>query len=363
MPYLRSIAWLILTAAPLLVIGAETDPRRGLAQTVTVDWSGVPLRQALAGVSRSNGLPLVIDRRVDPTLSVELVARNLPVERLLLRLGNEHNFATSVVGPVVYVGPHRSAESIRTLVALAKEQVQPLPAKTRTALLSPKAMKWDDLATPRELIAQLAAETGATVNGIERGPHDLWAANELPPMSLIERLQLILSQFDLTFRIDSGGKTIMIVPLPEQVEIVRSYPGGSDSEGLAKTWARRIPSATLEVHERKIIVHGRLEDHEQLQQPSTVAKKAPPAKGGKQVHTLKVDNIPLGRLLKSIAQTLGLELKLDEEAAIAAGISLDQLVSIDAKDVTTLELFERLAGPAGLNVRIDGTNVEIAPKR
>jgi hypothetical protein len=357
------IAWLILTAAPLLVIGAETDPRRGLAQAVTVDWSGVPLRQALAGMSRSAGLPLVIDRRVDPTLSVELVARDLPVERLLLRLGNEHNFATSVVGPVVYLGPHRSAESIRTLIALAKEQVQPLSSKTRTALLSPKAMQWDDLTTPRGLIAQMAAEAGATIDGIERVPHDLWAANEFPPLQLIERLQLILSQFDLTFRITSGGKTIAIVSVPEQVEIVRSYPGGSDPEALAKSWARKIPGATLEVHERKIVVRGRLEDHEQLQQPSTVSKKASPAKGGKQVHTLKVDNIPLGRLLKSLADTLGLELKLDEEAVIAAGISLDQLVSIDAKEVTTLELFERLAGPAGLNVKIDGTSIVVTPKR
>ena len=46
-------------------------------------------------------------------------------------------------------------------------------------------------------------------------PHDLWAAADLPPISLVDRLTLIAIQFDLTFKVAEHGKRLELVPVPE----------------------------------------------------------------------------------------------------------------------------------------------------
>ena len=50
-------------------------------------------------------------------------------------------------------------------------------------------------------LAQLGQRSGVEITGLEQVPHDLWAAADLPPISLVARLTLIAVQFDLTFKV------------------------------------------------------------------------------------------------------------------------------------------------------------------
>jgi len=79
------------------------------------------------------------------------------------------------------------------------------------------------------------------------------------------------------------------------------------------------------------------------------------------IHRLAIREKPLGPVLKELAKQLDLELRMDEEAIRAAGISLDQRVSITVENVGVDALFRQLLQSTGLTFHRDRQVVEIVP--
>ena len=50
--------------------------RKALAQKVTVVWSNIPVRQAIEGLSKSQKVAILLDRRIDPDRKIELTLDN-----------------------------------------------------------------------------------------------------------------------------------------------------------------------------------------------------------------------------------------------------------------------------------------------
>ncbi|HWA99834.1 MAG TPA: hypothetical protein VG713_15135 [Pirellulales bacterium] len=311
----------LLSIAVILIAGrvctaAEADRR--LAAPVSASWSGVGLRQALTGLTQIGGLPFILDRRVDPDAPLTASFTMTPLGDAYRELAELRGTRYVAIGPVVYLGPR--ADEVTTLATLRSDEARKLSSKVAAIYLARKTWQWDDLATPRELLARLANEAGAKVSGIERVPHDLWGGANLPPTTLIERLTLVAVQFDLTFRLADDGRTIALEPLPASLPTT------------APNVARSKPTTT------------------------------PTAPRGKQVHTLKVDNVPLERLLEALTTKMGLTLNLDRAAIVAAGIKLDQLASLHVMQVTTEQLYQQLLEPLGLSSRLDGTTLYVGVK-
>jgi hypothetical protein len=65
--------------------------------------------------------------------------------------------------------------------------------------------------------------------------------------------------------------------------------------------------------------------------------------------------------MKQLEQT-GVKFKYDAKALEAAGIRLDQPVSLDVRQVKASVFFERLFGPLGLTATIDGLTVQLRVK-
>lgn len=72
---------------------------------------------------------------------------------------------------------------------------------------------------------------------------------------------------------------------------------------------------------------------------------------------------PLGAILDHLAKRLDLDLRIDREAVAAAGISLDQLVSLTVENATIEELFTKLLADTRLTFRRVGRVVTIAPEK
>ncbi len=121
----------------------------------------------------------------------------------------------SRLGAVVYLGPPSAAQRLRPIAAAFDRAVRRLPAASQRKFFQSKPLAWEDLSTPRDLLEQLGRQNGIQIAGLERLPHDLWAAADLPPLSLAERLTLIAAQFDLTFKIAAGGARLNLAPVPE----------------------------------------------------------------------------------------------------------------------------------------------------
>jgi hypothetical protein len=372
-PFCWAIATLVGTAA-LGAAAARAEPptawltgvalQKRLAQPVDVYWSGTPLRQAVTRLSRTERVAVLIDRRVDPGQECNLKRSRLPLGTVLEDIAASQGLGLSWLGPVAYLGPPPFTSRVRTLAELRREEALRLPVRAGRKFLLPKRITWDDFAAPRELLAELAAESGIEIFGLDQVPHDLWAAADLPPLSLVERLTLVAGQFDLTFQVAADGGSVALVPVPDDVAVERSYPGGPQPEQLARNWAALLPDCQVQVVGNEIYVRGLLEDHERIRGSARAPEPGIVGPGhtreGQDRFTGKVAG-PLGQLLEQLAARFQLELRIDHQALQEANISLQQYVSRRVEDATLDELFEALLTPAGCTFRRNGKVIEIRP--
>ncbi len=346
------------------VTGAALQQR--LAQPVRCSWPGVPLRQALQSLSRAERLAVLIDRRIDPGQKLQLQLDAVPLKTALHDIAEHRRLGVSMLGPVAYYGPPWAATRLRTISELREEEAQRLPSDVARKLLQPAPAGWEDFAEPRQILEQWARQTGVKIVGLERRiPHDLWAAAELPPMSPVDRLTLVLIQYDLTFQISIDGKSIALVPLPDDVALVRAYRGSEQPEAMAAKFARLIPNARIKVVGDLVYVKGLWEDHHRITSPKPPPR--PPAGGNGsddlslRRFTLNVKEQPVSAILNTLAKQIGLDMRIDHDALRAAGISLDRRVSFSVHDATLDELLGKVTQPAGLKFTRKDRKVSIRP--
>ena len=338
-----------------------------LVGPINITWSGNPLRAGLRNLSRVHRVAVIIDRRVDPGEKVDLVLQDVPLGAALTQIAANRKLEARMLGPVAYFGPPRAASRLRTIATLRTEEVRRLPPEVGQKLFGRRPMAWNDLATPRGLLEKLAAEAGLQIAGLDRLPHDLWAAADLPPLTLLQRLTLVLVQFDLTFDVSPDGRTLTLVPVPDDVALVRSYPGGRQPKATAGRYAQLAPDARIKVVGDKVYVRGLLEDHEQLGSSRRPPSGQPPRPAvqdfANKRFTLRVSKQPVGPLLRQLVGQLNLELRIDIEALRRAGISLDQHVSFSVKEVTVDALLEAVVKSTRLELRRRGNLVEVGPAK
>jgi len=339
--------------------------QKQLSQPVGISWSGNPLRQALGSLSRTQHVAVLIDRRVDPGQKLDLQLGDLPLAAALHEIARSRQLDVSFLGPVAYFGPPRATSRLRTIAALRSEEILGLPAALQRKLLLPKRIAWDDFATPRDLLTQLAEQNELRIQGADRVPHDLWAAADLPPLSLVDRLTLILIQFDLTFQVDADGKTVTLIPVPDEVALTRGYPGGPEPKATAEKFALLVPEARIEVAGQQVRVTGLLEAHERIaaggESPKSQTPKPTDQGFAQKRFTLRVQEKPAAAVLQGLAKELKLDLRIDRQALQEAGISLESPVSLSVKDATIDELLREVLKSTGSTFRRRGNVVEVFP--
>lgn len=338
---------------------------RQLAEPVDVYWAGTPLRQALDSLAHAQRIAVLIDRRVDPRQELDLKLNGLPLDQVLREVAKNRGLGICWLGPVAYLGPTRVTARLRTVAELRQEDVRSLPRTVGRKFLLPERLRWEDFATPRDLLSELAAQSGIEISGLELVPHDLWAAADLPPLSLVDRLTLIAGQFDLTFQLAADGTAVVLIPVPDDVAIVRSYPGGRGPEQLAEKWAAMVPQSQIKVMGDKIFVRGLLEDHERIAESMSHhrgPRSTPAGRGQKQrLFTANIANKPVKQVLEHFSRQLELELKIDHEALEREDVSLQELISFSVENATFDELFEAVLDPVGCTFRRQGNVIEIRP--
>ncbi len=336
--------------------------QKELARPVDLFWSGLPLRRAITDLSRTRRVGVLIDRRVDPGQELEMKVSGMPLEQVLREIADHRQLGLTWLGPVAYFGPPQATSRVRTLAELRREEARRLGAAAGQKFLLPERARWDDFAAPRDLLREWADRSGIEISGLEQVPHDLWAEADLPPLSPVDRLTLITGQFDLTFQLAADGSAVALVPVPDDVAIERSYPGGRQPDLLAEKWAAMVPDAQIQVVAGEILVRGLLEDHERI------AGSTRPPRGDtrRPIRRQQVEETfsgrlagPLGQLLKDLATRFQLELRIDADALEAAGVSLHKHVSCVVEDATVDELFEAVLAESGCTFRREGKVVEI----
>lgn len=344
--------------------------KRQLAENTGISATGIPLRKAICDLGRLRQVSILFDRRVDPDQPLTLTATDRPLEEILGQVARQHGLGMTVLGSVICLGPANHTARLRTLAELRRQEAR---ARSDVAerLLSVAPIRWPAFALPRDVLSELAAEAGLTIEGLAQVPHDLWAEADLAPLAWVDRLTLVAGQFDLTFRVSSDGRSVVLVPIPDDVGVVRSYAVGSQASRLAEKWGQLLPGARIKVMDGKVFVRGFVEDHERLaaSMGSATGTKAPvrkpvgtpPSREAEKRYTLKQAQGQLDLLLPQLADRLGVEVRIDRGALERAGISLRKQVSVSVSDATLDELFSAVLKPAGCTFRRQGNIIEVLP--
>ena len=353
----------VLAAEPSVpwLAGRELDEK--LAEPITAEWSGAPLKRAIADLSRTHRVSLFLDRRIDPDRPITLAVKATPLAGVCDELATSAGIGFCRLGPLGYFGPRHICEGLPTVAALRDEDVARLPAEARAAWGRASPWSWPDFATPRELVEQLAAAAHVRIEGLDLLPHDLWAAANLPPLSVAQRLTLVAAQFDLTWQLKDDGRAARLVAWPEKPTVERTYSAGTRARELAKQWASIAPQSQIRVEGTKLIVRGRLEDQLRIigsrKTPTRVTKPSKP--GAIQVYTLKLEAVPLDRLLDKLRAQLDLQFEIDEPGVAQAKIDMQQNVSLKVEQATLDQLLEAALKPAGLSFVRQGNKVRVRP--
>lgn len=336
------------------------DFRKALEQQVGLEWAENPIRDALRNLSRNQRVAIWLDRRVDPGMKLQFDAKGLPLAITLDQLCEKYRMGNSVVGPVVYIGPAATAEKLATVAAVRRQQVGRHSATARAKWAKATAWHIPQLSEPRALFQELVREAGSTLQNPDAIPHDLWPEISLPPLTLADRMTMVLAGFDLTYEQSADGSTIRIVPMPEKIEYEQIYSWRDDNGSLAAQLRKKLPELKIEMLDGKVRVTGKYEYHElidRMMSGETVktAKVVP----GDTRYTMRVDDQPAGAVVKTVANRLGKELVFDRSLAE----KLNQNVKLDLKDATLDELLTKTLQPLELTYELKEASLVIVPAK
>jgi hypothetical protein len=298
-----------------------------------------------------------MDRRLDPGFKVNFTCQSQPLRSALRRLALQLGVDVSYSDTVVYLGPKPMGNQFATLVALRELDVERLPNQRRALFRRRESLSFPDLATPRELLRLLAKQAECQLDGEELVPHDLWPARSLPPMTLVERLSIVLAGFDLTFAIADGGDTLQIVEKPRAVALRRTYAPQKDIARSMQEIRDHFPHLQVDRVGSRIAVTAMKEDHRLVDRLLRGKKIERAVVGVESRYTLKVQNQLLGAVITAVAQRSGYQLQTDPRVAA----KLQQRVTFQVADVDVDGLLQAALRDTGIRYRIENDQLVLTP--
>jgi hypothetical protein len=354
----------ILAAAPAAAQSdalAQPGLLAKLRRPVTTTWRGQTLGAALQRLSETQDLPVWLDRRVDPSVEVDLAASGEAIEHVLSGLAALGEWRAVPFRSLVYFGPRQTADELATLSVRARDGLAKASPNMRTRWLKPAAWSYPRLSEPRRLLGDQVKSVGAALVGDDQVSHDLWPARSIRSLAPIDRVLLILADFDLTCDVSPTGQELRVVRIKRPVEITRRYTTRQQRNQQFEQILAALPPRSVRKRGGQLEVSARWEEHERLRgalrPASTPRDRATPRVDlQSQRFTLKIENQPLDRVLDQLAS------QLDLNVVWSKGAPTDSpLISCDVRQVDLDDLLEALLAPAGFVATRDGQTVTIRP--
>ena len=333
--------------------------RQNCDEEIGFSWSGNPLRAALGRLSRERRVAMFLDRRVDPDQRMTFKVSDLSLEEAAERLADHLNIGVARVGPVIYFGPKDATSKVATVAAVRRAELTKALAGRTSRLQNSQPLRWPELSEPRELVRQLLREVNAKFDDDELVrliPHDLWPAVDLPEMNWSDRLSLVLAGFDLTYALDFGAGRVTLAPMPDSIEFENNYAVKGTPARIVADLTTKVPNAKIKAQSGKINVVGPYESHElveRLLRGESVRRAQ--ARTVLKTYTIKIENEPLGGVLRAIAQQLMIEF----EFAPGTQEALQKRVTFEVDMVSLEDLIAAALRGSDLKYKIEPKRLQI----
>lgn len=326
-----------------------------------------PLRSVLDRFAEDRRIAICLDRRIDPgcLVLVDLQAAyfDVGIETLISKVPAK----VVVFADTLFVTSPRTAETLRTRMALAERELEKLPKSSlqRQLELSRKVpMYWEALTSPRDLLVDFAHRFDVTIQNPDEIPHDLWARGQLPSVDLIAGVMFVAAQFDRDLKwIDS--RTIQLVPQNPDPQLEQDHVfRGRTQQQVAELLQKNFPDRKIRMRTDRFRMSGKLEEHEAVE--ILLGNRAPRKASAPVIattlanrrFTLRMVHRPFFELL-GVLEKQGIEFERNTQQLEAAGIDFHQQISLELENATIEKLLTEACTPLGLAYQIEGTRVEL----
>ena len=145
-----AVRWLVVFVACLH--GPWPAPRAAEFDTpVTATWNGVGLWEWAGRLSRATGVPVVVDRRLDPDIPIRLDCRDEPLVDVVGRGAAAAGGEVAVLRSALCIVPIGRAAVMLRAEAARDSRAATLPARERAALATRRRLAWTAGERPREI--------------------------------------------------------------------------------------------------------------------------------------------------------------------------------------------------------------------
>lgn len=330
----------------------------------SVALQSVPLSDVIADLQTSLQFAIVLDHRIDPQQPITLASGLVNSREVLRRVAETVGADVTFTDRFAVVGPSDSVMRLRTVMELRRKELQALRTK-----LGSKSYQlwfddieagWPDLMQPDRFVVEQIQAAGMTRKPESQLPHDLWRSQQLPPLNLIQRLSVVVNQFDLTFRVDGTGM-IEIVPVEENPTVRRRMRIPADRrEAVESLLQTTKPSVEVSWSGSRLTLVGRIELMEAVESAIRNEEASNVQEGLKtQLFTM---SIPAGSTISRVIESLkvtGISIRIQGLKQPQLAQYLQTKVELDAQRMLGAEFFPALLQVDGGTVQVEGKYVLI----
>lgn len=351
-----------------------------LATNFQVTVSGQSLRELIQSIQNATKLPIILDRRVDPTApaifespvfaadpqaEAGMRSHNLgpTLHQALDKLVEARNESASEnTGPsssqrqpigwasaseLILIGPSATVNAAAAEMLVARQRLQP-----HISRYPAQRIGWPFLTTPQEALQIVAAEWNLDVSAIKL-PHDLWPVVELGEVNVTTALGVIASQFDLCLELNPTTRTVTQRPLNNAATFRNTYVNlpltDRQREAITDTGAR------LQKRNNVWDLTGQADAHFQLELAifRRGANVRNPARSTT-VYSLKFEGT-VGDAFRNLCQAGNLELDIS-----SLNVQQQQaMIVLEVKDKSINDILAAVAEKANLQLGIQGNKVTV----
>jgi hypothetical protein len=364
----------------LLLLPSSREAMKSLQKSCRL-WTQQPLRSAIQDISQQYGVPIWLDRQIDPTQIVRLgqAEQDATVAEELSRLASGTGNCGGLVENVYLIAPpDRLARIQRAAVVLHGQLASSYPELGGTQ----KALIWPDITSSNEIIELIQQEWGVKIE--YELPHDLFYAAELPRSSLATQLSLLLGGFELQAKmardkpdvesISAGTETVQpgpidlnVLPLSadhlwQDIYSESLYSGKLTAQHRGQLEHRYPGSKIRELPDRRLAVLAETNVHGEILSMPFSAARARSTGNGRQPakkYSFRVEELlPVEAVLSNLAQSFAMQIEWSEDSTPA---HRNRLIQLRVENVSQQELLQEVCNQASLRLDVRGDKIIVSP--
>ncbi|MDG2184647.1 MAG: hypothetical protein P8K79_03140 [Mariniblastus sp.] len=309
---------------------------------ISVRWRDVPVRDRLIQLSQTQGIPVVVDRQVDPNRPLNLDIQQKTWDQVLWGIAEQLDLEICQLEELYYVTPVGSSLPIRIAYDRNKDQLRRTRNRLPVPWLTVTEFEINEFEQPREMVEKLAEQYELSLEGLEKIPHDVWPGYRFPKMDLLQKFTILLSGFGLCPSISENGKTMTIEDIPAIESAKLRIPFTEQPRTAANALAPMFKDLSIKAYSQGVWVEGPITEIVKFQKKLVGMQKAIIGKESKKDFSVTASR---GQILATMANQLGVKMvleagirpKLEQQATITmSGVSEEDVIRevLEGTDLT-----------------------------